>query len=149
MVQAVGKGTQCARIVEEFRFKHISAGDLLRQEVAKETEQGKVIQEIMTQGKLVPPEITVTLLRQAILSNNLTRRQLDFLSMASQESSLRARYLRNRFKSVFLSQLSCIHVYIPRTADLKKNVSSYNRESGYSLLCISSGRLKAEMFCIA
>ena len=64
-----GKGTQCAKIVEEFRFKHISAGDLLRQEVAKETEQGKVIQEIMTQGKLVPPEITVTLLRQAILSN--------------------------------------------------------------------------------
>ena len=55
--------------MEEFRFKHISAGDLLRQEVAKETEQGKVIQMIMTQGKLDPPEITVTLLRQAILSN--------------------------------------------------------------------------------
>ena len=55
--------------MEEFRFKHISAGDFLRQEIAKETEQGKVIQMIMTQGKVDPPEITVTLLRQAILSN--------------------------------------------------------------------------------
>lgn len=29
-----GKGTQCAQIVNEFGFKHLSAGDLLRQEVA-------------------------------------------------------------------------------------------------------------------
>ena len=146
-----GKGTQCARIVEEFRFKHISAGDLLRQEVAKETEQGKVIQEIMTQGKLVPPEITVTLLRQAILSNKEAVGFLidGFPRELSQSKIFEEQVLEISFKLVFLSHLSCIHVYIPRTTDLKKNVSSYNREPGCSLLCISSGRLKAEMFCIA
>ena len=65
-----GKGTQCAKIVKEFGFKHISAGDLLRQEVAKETDQGKEIQQIMTQGKLVPAEVIVKLLKQTLLTNS-------------------------------------------------------------------------------
>ena len=56
--------------MEEFGFKHISAGDLLRQEVAKETEQGKEIKEIMTQGKLVPAEVIVKLLKQTLLANS-------------------------------------------------------------------------------
>lgn len=30
-----GKGTQCDNMVEEFKFKHFSTGDLLRAEVAK------------------------------------------------------------------------------------------------------------------
>ena len=64
-----GKGTQCAKIVKEFGFKHISAGDLLRQEVAKKTDQGKEIQETMTQGKLVPAEVIVKLLKQTLLTN--------------------------------------------------------------------------------
>lgn len=49
-----GKGTQCSKIVQEFGFLHLSAGDLLREEVAKGTEQGKQLEEIMKQGKLVP-----------------------------------------------------------------------------------------------
>ena len=49
-----GKGTQCTRIVEEFGYIHLSAGDLLRQEVAKGNEIGQNIEEIMKEGKLVP-----------------------------------------------------------------------------------------------
>lgn len=49
-----GKGTQCTRIVEEFGYIHLSAGDLLRQEVAKENERGQMIKDIMKEGKLVP-----------------------------------------------------------------------------------------------
>jgi len=30
-----GKGTQCAKMVEAFKFEHYSTGDLLRAEVAK------------------------------------------------------------------------------------------------------------------
>ena len=32
---ASGKGTQCAKLVEEFGYTHISTGDLFRAEVAK------------------------------------------------------------------------------------------------------------------
>lgn len=49
-----GKGTQCGRIVKDFGYMHFSAGDLLRQEVAKGTTQGKQLEEIMKEGKLVP-----------------------------------------------------------------------------------------------
>jgi hypothetical protein len=34
---ASGKGTQCAKLVEEFGYTHISTGDLFRAEVAKVT----------------------------------------------------------------------------------------------------------------
>lgn len=32
---ASGKGTQCANLIKEFGFSHISTGDLFRSEVAK------------------------------------------------------------------------------------------------------------------
>ena len=34
---ASGKGTQCAKLVEEFGYTHISVGDLMRAEIAKVT----------------------------------------------------------------------------------------------------------------
>ena len=49
-----GKGTHCGRIVQDFGFTHLSAGDLLREEVAKGTPRGRQVQEIMREGKLVP-----------------------------------------------------------------------------------------------
>ena len=38
-----GKGTQCGKLVEEFGFVHLSAGDLLRAEVASGSENGEMI----------------------------------------------------------------------------------------------------------
>ena len=35
---ASGKGTQCAKLVEEFGYTHISTGDLMRAEVSKGTK---------------------------------------------------------------------------------------------------------------
>ena len=52
-----GKGTQCSKIVEEFGYCHLSAGDLLRREVAKGNERGKMIEGIMKKGDLVPKVI--------------------------------------------------------------------------------------------
>ena len=49
-----GKGTQCAKIVEKFGFCHLSAGDLLRGEVAKGSDIGLKIDSIMKEGQLVP-----------------------------------------------------------------------------------------------
>ena len=50
-----GKGTQCEKIVSEFGFTHLPAGDLLREEAASGSERGQQVQEMMRQGKLVPP----------------------------------------------------------------------------------------------
>lgn len=42
----------------EFGYVHLSAGDLLRQEVLKGSERGKMIEDIMKEGKLVPQVLT-------------------------------------------------------------------------------------------
>ncbi|QRV85796.1 adenylate kinase [Ceratobasidium sp. AG-Ba] len=62
-----GKGTQCARIVEDFGFVHLSAGDLLREEQKREGSQfGALISEHIRNGTIVPMEVTVKLLENAM-----------------------------------------------------------------------------------
>lgn len=61
-----GKGTQCAKIVEQFGFSHFSTGDLLRAEVAAGTDKGKQLAEIMKRGDLVPNEEVLDLLQNAM-----------------------------------------------------------------------------------
>jgi adenylate kinase len=63
-----GKGTQCEKIIADFGLKHLSVGDLLRAEKTTGSEIAKQIEECMTQGKLVPSEVPVKLLKQAIES---------------------------------------------------------------------------------
>ncbi|KAB5595704.1 Cytidylate kinase [Ceratobasidium theobromae] len=62
-----GKGTQCAEIVRDFGFVHLSAGDLLREEQKREGSQfGALISEHIRNGTIVPMEVTVKLLENAI-----------------------------------------------------------------------------------
>ena len=58
-----GKGTQSDRIKSEFKFTHLSAGDLLRAERKTPGSQyGEIIEKNIVEGKIVPSEITVMLL---------------------------------------------------------------------------------------
>lgn len=61
-----GKGTQCEKIITDFGLKHLSVGDLLRMEMNTESPLAQQIKECMSQGKLVPSEVPVKLLKQAI-----------------------------------------------------------------------------------
>ncbi|AMD20933.1 HDR191Cp [Eremothecium sinecaudum] len=62
-----GKGTQCARIVKNLGFVHIGAGDLLREEQNRPgSKYGDLIRHHIKEGLIVPQEITVELLKQAI-----------------------------------------------------------------------------------
>ena len=63
---ASGKGTQCELLSENFGLTHISAGDLLRAEVASGTANGKKAKEFMDAGKLVPNEIVVTMVKDRL-----------------------------------------------------------------------------------
>ncbi|CAD5173792.1 UMP-CMP kinase 4 isoform X1 [Musa acuminata AAA Group] len=62
-----GKGTQCAKIVENFGFTHLSAGDLLRAEIKSGSENGTMISNMIKEGKIVPAEVTIKLLQKAML----------------------------------------------------------------------------------
>jgi len=62
-----GKGTQCGRLVEDFGFCHLSAGDLLRTEQQREGSQyGELIRTCIREGNIVPMEVTVKLLENAM-----------------------------------------------------------------------------------
>ena len=63
-----GKGTQCAKLVKDYGFKHLSAGDLLREEQDRPgSEFGEMIKEYIREGNIVPMEVTIQLIENAIL----------------------------------------------------------------------------------
>ncbi len=61
-----GKGTYASRLEKKFGWPQISTGDLLRQSVKKDTELGKEAKKYMDEGKLVPNEIVIKLLKERI-----------------------------------------------------------------------------------
>ncbi|KAL9126065.1 MAG: hypothetical protein Q9217_004823 [Psora testacea] len=62
-----GKGTQCANLVRDYGFTHLSAGDLLRAEQDRAgSEFGQMIKDHIMEGIIVPMEVTVQLLENAI-----------------------------------------------------------------------------------
>lgn len=62
-----GKGTQCAKLVQDYGFKHLSAGDLLREEQDRPgSEFGDMIKSYIKEGTIVPMEVTIQLLENAM-----------------------------------------------------------------------------------
>ena len=64
-----GKGTQSDKLVERFKLNHISTGDLLRKEIAEQTELGKRIKSIMDSGSLVSDDIVIEMIDKAIAND--------------------------------------------------------------------------------
>lgn len=65
-----GKGTQCANIIKDFCYEHLSAGDLLREERASGSENGDLIESYIKEGKIVPVEITIRLIENAMVKSD-------------------------------------------------------------------------------
>lgn len=63
-----GKGTQCDLLVERFDLCHISTGDLLRREIANQTELGKQIKSLMDSGSLVSDAIVEEMINNVLKS---------------------------------------------------------------------------------
>ena len=63
---AAGKGTQSKLVNETYNIPHISTGDLLREEISKQTPLGVSIQADMEKGNLVSDEVITTLLKNRI-----------------------------------------------------------------------------------
>ncbi|CAF3879078.1 unnamed protein product [Rotaria sordida] len=64
-----GKGTQCERIVQRYGYTHLNTGDLLRSAVQSKTERGEQLNALMTEGKLVPMEVVLDLLKENMIKN--------------------------------------------------------------------------------
>ena len=65
-----GKGTQAKYLVEKLKCFQISTGDILRDEIKKDSEIGKKIINNMNNGKFVEDEIVNKLLEKIIFDKN-------------------------------------------------------------------------------
>ncbi|MBK8389918.1 MAG: adenylate kinase [Saprospiraceae bacterium] len=64
-----GKGTQAAKLVDQYDLLHISTGDLFRYEMGNNTPLGLKAKEYMAKGDLVPDEVTIGMLKNKVVSN--------------------------------------------------------------------------------
>ena len=69
--QGAGKGTQSARIVEEFGVVHVSTGDMLRAAIAAETEMGLAVKAILDSGGLVDDETMIGLVDERLAQDDI------------------------------------------------------------------------------
>lgn len=65
----VGKGTQAKFIAENFGLFHLSTGEYLRKAISEETDLGKEAKVIVDRGCLVPDDIMIGIVRQALVEN--------------------------------------------------------------------------------
>jgi adenylate kinase len=65
-----GKGTQAKLIEKRLGIPHVSAGDLLRAEVAERSDLGRVAKEFMDRGDLVPDDLVVGMIERRMASRD-------------------------------------------------------------------------------
>jgi len=61
-----GKGTQSIKIADKYGFAHISTGDIFRKNIREKTELGIKVQSIIEKGELVPDELLIEILEDAM-----------------------------------------------------------------------------------
>ena len=83
-----GKGTQCEHLVANYQFTHLSAGDLLRAELARGSPQGASIKALMERGLLVPVEFTLVLLKAAMKASGGDRFLVDGFPRAIDQAAV-------------------------------------------------------------
>lgn len=73
-----GKGTQSARLIDEYGLYHISTGELLRDHIARGAELGKVADSYISKGQLIPDELMIEILENTLDENPETRNGVIF-----------------------------------------------------------------------
>ena len=61
-----GKGTLCSNLIHKLGFVHLSAGDLLREEKNRESDNAALINDYIAKGQIVPVKITISLIKAAM-----------------------------------------------------------------------------------
>ncbi|XP_017052664.1 UMP-CMP kinase [Drosophila ficusphila] len=141
-----GKGTQCSKIVDRFQFTHLSAGDLLREERSREgSEFGNLIEDYIRNGKIVPVEVTCSLLENAMKASGKSRFLIDGFPRNQDNLDGWNRQMSEKVDMQFVlffdcSEDVCVHRCLGRgqsgsgrTDDnmesLKKRIQTYNNDS--------------------
>jgi len=64
-----GKGTQSEKLIATYGLKHLSTGDLLRNEISNKTPLGMEAKSLMDKGQLVPDDVVIGMISSALDAN--------------------------------------------------------------------------------
>lgn len=73
-----GKGTQSEKLIEKYGLHHISTGDVLRGHIRRETELGKIANEYISKGQLIPDELMIDILEHELDNNPASEKGVIF-----------------------------------------------------------------------
>lgn len=88
-----GKGTQSAKLIDEYGLYHISTGELLRDHIKRGTELGRTADEFISKGQLIPDDLMIRILDDVLDSEAAAKTA--WCSTDSPAPSRRPRHLRN------------------------------------------------------
>jgi adenylate kinase len=123
-----GKGTQSEKIIKKYGLVHISTGDLLREEVAAQTELGKKAKAIMDKGELVSDKIVIKMIRKKIEEN---QNGTGFIFDGFPRTVEQARELRKALTDYDERISVMISLEVPRE-ELVKRLLNRGKETGRS-----------------
>lgn len=65
-----GKGTQAAKIAEEYNIPAISTGQIIREAIAAKTELGNKMKSFIDKGELVPDDVVVGMVKERLKNDD-------------------------------------------------------------------------------
>ncbi|MEI8389131.1 MAG: adenylate kinase [bacterium] len=65
-----GKGTQANKLAKLLNIPHIDTGSMLREEIALQSEEGKLAESFMNQGQLAPATLVVRIIKNRLLRDD-------------------------------------------------------------------------------
>lgn len=128
-----GKGTQAELIKAEFPIPHISTGDMFREAVSNGTELGMEAKRYMDEGKLVPDEVTIGIVKERLAQDDCKE---GFLLDGFPRTTVQAEALDEVMAELGKSLEAAINISVPDEILIERisnRVSCKNCKSVYNL----------------
>lgn len=68
-----GKGTQSKLLAQKFSLFHVAPGDIFRQEAKARSPLGRLVEEYMVRGELVPDDVTIKVMEKQLTSDKANK----------------------------------------------------------------------------
>lgn len=105
-----GKGTQAEKIKAAYPIPHISTGDMFREAVSNKTPLGMEAKKYMDEGKLVPDEVTIGIVKERLMQPDCSE---GFLLDGFPRTVAQAEALDELLKGIGKKLEAAINIYVP------------------------------------
>ncbi len=130
-----GKGSQSKLLKEEFSIAHISTGDMLREEIARQSELGLKVKDIIAQGKFVDDYLITDLLEQRLSAKDCEN---GFILDGYPRTLVQANLLEKLFDKLNVTGYKVIDIVVSDDIIVKRITGRYT--------CSSCGEIYNEYF---